>query len=259
MCGFIIYILAVLGTVLEHLNKEGLVGKREESSFLSKVKEHLQAGFGKLQQIKEGLHAAFKKGVQKLTGKIADLSALKKVDQDADKEIDAAVDEFNKEGNKGRFAMAKAIAGKIRDIFKAGMDKLRERFGKKVEERALFGFDSLSDAWEKAKGHLTNLGGSIADTFKPHIDSLKQGIASLGEQAKTHAGNLVNAAKDSFDDLKTKLAGHVDTLKGHAATLGTHATDALNALKAAVSGIASQVASNVADTVKDAVSDVVSN
>lgn len=51
MCGFIIYILAVLGTVLEHLNKEGLVGKREESSFLSKVKEHLQAGFGKLQQV----------------------------------------------------------------------------------------------------------------------------------------------------------------------------------------------------------------
>jgi len=45
-------LLAVLGTVLEHLNKEGLVGKREQSSFLSKVRDHVKNGFDKLKQVK---------------------------------------------------------------------------------------------------------------------------------------------------------------------------------------------------------------
>jgi len=37
---------------LEHLNKEGLVGKREQSSFLSKVRDHVKNGFDKLKQVK---------------------------------------------------------------------------------------------------------------------------------------------------------------------------------------------------------------
>ncbi|KAF6024853.1 hypothetical protein EB796_016840 [Bugula neritina] len=250
-------LLAVLGTVLEHPNKEGLVGKREQSSFLSKVRDHVKNGFDKLKQIKEGLHTAFKNAVDKLHSKLVDVAALKNIDDDADKAVDDAVDEFNKEGNKGRFAMAKAIAGKIRDIFKAGMDKLRERFGKKVEERALFGFDSISDAWEKAKGHLTNLGGSIADTFRPHIDALKEGVGKLGDQVKAHAGNIAGKLKESFDGLKGKLSGHIDTLKGHAATLGSHATNALKALGEAVAGITQQVASNISGTASDAVKTVV--
>ena len=82
--------------------------------------------------------------------------------------------EYEKEGKKGFFGMAKAIAGKIRDIFQAGMDRLRERFSKKVDDRAILGFDSLSDAWNKAKEAVSGVAGSIADTFRPHLDALKQ-------------------------------------------------------------------------------------
>ena len=81
--------------------------------------------------------------------------------------------EYEKEGKKGFFGMAKAIAGKMRDIFQAGMEKLRERFAaKKVDDRAIF--DSITAAWNKAKDSLKGVAGSIADTFRPHLDALKQ-------------------------------------------------------------------------------------
>ena len=42
---------AVAGTVLEHLNKEGLVGKREVA-FVEKVKDHLKAGADLMKQVR---------------------------------------------------------------------------------------------------------------------------------------------------------------------------------------------------------------
>lgn len=54
------------------------------------------------------------------------------------------------------------------------MDKLRAMRAKKVEERAILGFDSLSDAWTKAKSALSGVAGNIADTFRPHLDALKK-------------------------------------------------------------------------------------
>lgn len=73
--------------------------------------------------------------------------------------------------------MAQAIAGKMRDIFKSGMDHLKTRFGKKVEERAIL--DSITGAWNKAKDALSGVAGNIADVFKPHLDALKQVQTSL--------------------------------------------------------------------------------
>ena len=60
--------------------------------------------------------------------------------------------------------MAKTISGKIRDIFQAGMDKLRERFGKKMEARAVW-WDNLKSKWQSATQ-------AISNTFKPHLDTL---------------------------------------------------------------------------------------
>jgi len=243
---------ATLGTVLEHLNKEGIVGKREVSLF-DKVKAHLSNGAELMKQAKDKLHAAFKNAVGKITGVWKKNAALEQVDEEADKKIDEAVDEYKKEGKKGFFGLAKTIAGKMSDIFKAGMQKLRERFGKKVEERAILGFDSLTDAWNKAKESLSGLAGGIADTFRPHLDALKSGISDLGAKAKEHAGNLVDAAKGHFNTIKDKLSGHIDTLKGHVGTLGGHATNAVNALKEAVASIAMQTIGNAKDTVGDIV------
>lgn len=104
---------------------------------------------------------------------IGDMSALKSIEADADKEIDGVVEEFNKEGKKGFAALAGAVASKLQAIFKEGMEKIKEKFGKKVEARAVLGFDSFSDAWETAKGHFNNVVGDLADTFKPHVDNLK--------------------------------------------------------------------------------------
>ena len=73
-------------------------------------------------------------------------------------------EEFKQSGKKGFFAMAKTISGKIRDIFQAGMDKLRERFGKKMEARAVW-WDNLKSKWQSATQ-------AISDTFKPHLDTL---------------------------------------------------------------------------------------
>jgi len=241
---------ATLGTVLEHLNKEGIVGKRDVALF-DKVKAHLSNGAELMKQAKDKLHAAFKNAIGKITGVWKKNAALEQVDEEADKKIDEAVEEYNKEGKKGFFGLAKTIAGKMSDIFKAGMQKLRERFSKKVEERAILGFDSLADAWAKAKGHLSGLAGGIADTFRPHLDALKKGIADLGGKAKEHAGNLVDLAKGHFNTIKDKLAGHIDTLKGHVGTLGGHAKNAVNALKEAVSSIALQTIGNAKDTLGD--------
>jgi gas vesicle protein len=245
---------AVLGTVLEHLSKEGLVGKREVA-FFDKVRAHLANGYDLLKQAKQALHAAFEKAVNKLTGTISDISGLKAIEEDADKKIDGVVEEFNKEGKKGFLAMAGAVASKLQAIFTEGMAKIIKKgeHSKKVEARAILGFDSLSDVWEKAKGHFTNVVGDLADTFQPHIDTLKSGISELADKAKEHAGNLASAATDSFNQLKDKLSGHVETLKGHASQLGEHATNALNALKEAVSSIALQTISNAKDTLNDAV------
>jgi len=243
---------AVLGTVLEHLNKEGIVGKREVALF-DKVKEHLKNGAQLMSNIKDKMHAAFKTAVSKITGVWKKTAALEKVDEDADKKIDAAVDEYKKEGKKGFFGLAKTIAGKLQAIFTAGMDKLRAMRAKKVEERAILGFNSLSEAWNKAKSALSGVAGNIADTFRPHLDALKKGISDLGSKAKEHAGNLVNAAKGHFNTIKDKLAGHISTLKGHVANLGGHATSAVNALKEAVANIAMQAVGNVSGTVGDIV------
>ncbi|XP_067949953.1 apolipoprotein A-I-like [Watersipora subatra] len=241
---------AVLKTVLEHMNTEGLLGKR---ALLDGVKEHFTQGVDKLKQLKEKLQENFKKAVAKLTGMIADQGSLKKIEDDAENKVDGIIAEFNKENKKGFLSMASTIASKIRDIFQAGMSKLRERFGKKVDERAILGFDSIGDAWNAAKQKLADFAGSVSDTFQPHIDSLKTGIAALGAQAKEHAGKLVDAAKGSFNDLKNKLTTHIESLKGQAGQLGTHATNALNALKEAVTSIAAQALANAKGTLNDAV------
>lgn len=243
---------AVLGTVMDHMSKEGLVGKRDISGFVGKVKEHLANGATLMKEAKDGLHKAFKAAVDKMTTHLSNLTGLKQIEDDADKQIDGVVDEFNKEGKKGFFSMAKTIADKVRQVFAAGMSQIREMFGKKVEERAILGFDSVADAWAKAKASLSGLAGGVADTFRPHLDNLKQGLATLGDKVKGHASNLADAAKTSFNALKDKLAGHVETLKGHAATLGGHATNAVNALKEAISNIAMQAISNAKDTLGDA-------
>jgi len=243
---------ATLGTVLDHLNKEGIVGKRE-AKFFDKVTDHLANGAALIKEAKEKIHGAFKTAISKITGVWKKNAALEEVDKEADKKIDDAVAEYEKEGKKGFFGMAKAIAGKIRSIFQAGMDKLRERFSKKVDERAIFGFDSLTDAWNKAKETLSGVAGSIADTFRPHIDALKQGISDLGSKAKQHAGDLVDLAKGHFNTIKDKLSGHVETLKGHVSKLGDHASNAVNALKEAVANIAMQAVGNAKDTLGDIV------
>ena len=76
-------------------------------------------------------------------------------------------EEFKKSGKTGLGAMIKTVAGKIKEIFQAGMEKLREKFGKKVEARAVWGWDSWKAGWEKTKQ-------ALSDTFKPHIDTLTQ-------------------------------------------------------------------------------------
>lgn len=84
------YVLAVLGTVLEHLNKSGIVGKRD-LPFFDKLKEHFANGVSFLTKIKEGLRAHFEKAVSKITGVMKDTASLKKVEDDADKKVDDAV------------------------------------------------------------------------------------------------------------------------------------------------------------------------
>jgi ElaB/YqjD/DUF883 family membrane-anchored ribosome-binding protein len=242
---------AVLGTVLEHLSKEGLVGKRD-LAFFDKVKAHLASGYDLMKEAKTALHAAFEKAVNKLTGVISDMSSLKAIEADADKQIDGVVEEFNQEGKKGFAALAGAVASKLQAIFQEGMERIRTVFGKKVEERGLLGFDSFADAWETVKGHFSNVASDLADTFAPHIETLKSGVSELADKAKEHATNLATSAQESFNQLKDKLTTHVDTLKGHASQLGDHATNALNALKEAVSSIALQSLSNAKDTLNDA-------
>lgn len=244
---------AVLGTVLEHLNKSGIMGKRE-IAFFDNLREHLSRGFNFIGKVKEGLKAAFEKAVSKITGVMKDTSALTKVEDDADKKIDDAVTEFKKEGKSGFLQLATFVKSKLKDIFTTGMDKLREIFSKGTEKRAIL--DNIKSLWESAKGHFSNVVGGIADTFRPHLDALKQGVSGLAAKAKEHGANLLDAAKNSFNDLKGKVSGHIDTLKGHASKLGEHATNALNALKEAVASIALQAVGNVKDTVGDAVNTV---
>lgn len=101
---------AVLGTVLEHLNKEGIVGKREVALF-DKVKEHLKNGAQLMSNIKDKMHAAFKTAVSKITGVWKKTAALEKVDEDADKKIDAAV------GKHDDQVQAKTVYIKIKKLF----------------------------------------------------------------------------------------------------------------------------------------------
>jgi ElaB/YqjD/DUF883 family membrane-anchored ribosome-binding protein len=244
---------AILGTVLEHLTKEGLVGKRD-IAFFDKVREHVTNGVEMVKKAKEAVHTAFNNAVNKLTGIISNIAGLKKIEDDADEQIDQAVEEFNKEGKKGFVAMASTIAKKLQEVFAAGLAKIRETFGKKDDDkRAIIGFGALSDAWEKAKQHLSGVASGISDALKPHIDTLKSGISSLADQAKEHGGKLVDAAKQSFNDLKNKLGTHVDALKGHVGKLGDHATNAINALKEAIASIATQALGNAKNTVNDLV------
>lgn len=104
---------------------------------------------------------------------MSNMAGLKKLEDDADKQIDDAVEEFKKDGKKGFLSMAASIAKKLQSVVAEGLAKIKAMFAKKAEDkRAILGFDSLSDAWQKAKQHLSGAASTIADTFKPHINAL---------------------------------------------------------------------------------------
>lgn len=237
---------AVLGTVLEHMNKSGIIGKRHV--IMEKLGEHVKNGVEHLKKVHEFLKGAFTKAVAKITDVMKKNAALK-VDDDTDKKVDGAVDDFKKDSKSGFAKIAAGIKEKLSNMFAKGMDMLKEKFSKKTEKRAIL--DTIKNVWGKAKEHFTNIVGGLANTFQPHLDALTEGVKGLASKAKEHATNLVEAAKGHFNALKDKLSGHLDTLKGHGAKLGEHAKNALNALKEAVASIASQAAGHLKDTVGD--------
>eukprot|EP00178_Gracilaria_changii_P000412 TRINITY_DN10498_c0_g1_i1.p1 TRINITY_DN10498_c0_g1~~TRINITY_DN10498_c0_g1_i1.p1 ORF type:complete len:320 (-),score=72.53 TRINITY_DN10498_c0_g1_i1:173-1132(-) len=238
---------AILGSILEHFNKSGL--GRRDIALVDTVKEHLSKGLNFLKSLKDQLKARFNSAVEKLSGLMSNVAGLKQLEENTDKQLDDAVTKFEKDGKMGFFQMAAAIKDRLSAIFKDAMKKLAERFGQKTEEKR-----AILDIFSKAKEHFTNIVGGIADTFKPHMDALTEGVKGLAAKAKEHGTNLVNAAKDQFDALKGKLTGHLDTIKGHVSSLGDHATNAVNALKEVVSDIVAQTVSNVTGTVADAIS-----
>lgn len=69
--------------------------------------------------------------------------------------------------------MVQVIKGKLKEILQDGLDELRKSYGNKIDARAILGYDSLKAAFARAKEHLSGLAGAVADTFKPHLDTLK--------------------------------------------------------------------------------------
>ncbi|XP_074659460.1 uncharacterized protein LOC141912142 [Tubulanus polymorphus] len=99
----------------------------------------------------------------------------------------------------------------------------------------------ISRAAKKAK-----LGKKIADFFKPHIDTVKGHLQTIGDLAKTHATNIHSAAKVHINDLADKMMEHGKTLVGHGKT-------AVDQLKEAVTDILNETFKNMAGTIKDAI------
>jgi len=98
-----------------------------------------------------------------------------------------------------------------------------------------------------------DVGQSIADFFKPHIDKINGLVQQIGSTTTDHAKNLWQNLQDSAADLKDKLSGHVDTLKEHGQTLVGHGKDAVDALQQSVTDILNSTFQNMVGTIKDAI------
>ncbi|XP_064615493.1 uncharacterized protein LOC135479543 [Liolophura sinensis] len=199
-------------TVQDLLLHLGNVGKRETDliqkaeSFIKGVESFIS---NKVTQFKTLFGTVLNK-LSAIQGKISNLSFLTEPINNLIEEIEHTV--------AGHNAIADSLLGKI------------------VEEAHSFLKPLLGDS---RRGILDNLGlnqigQSLANLFKPHIDSLKTLVSSAGNTLKQHATNLMNAVKGSVNELGTKLQTHVDTLKTHLGTITSTAGEALATLKDAV-------------------------
>merc|ERR1719244_186158 len=138
--------------------------------------------------------------------------------------------------------LLKTLENMLGDLASAGIDKIQEALNSILGKRDLRN-RRLLDA-------LSQIGQSIADFFKPHVDKIVDGVKQMGESLKNAAGNALDSIKGHVDTLGEKLKGHVDELKNHGEKILGHGSDALNALKDAVGDIINQTLGNVSENIK---------
>lgn len=217
------------------------------------AQQALDAGKESLSQLLEQLQNVNPLGKRFLpaTDKVAEIYG--KIKDAIETNVDHAKQLYGEAIDKLKDIIANAKEIDVVDKVKEWKDKIssliagHKRATRMIEARLVHQVASAFPVYRR------DVGQSIADFFKPHIDKINEVLGNVGDAAKDHANNLWNTIKDHANTLGDKLQGHVDKLKEHGNTLIGHGTDAVNALKESVTDILNQTFQNMVGTIKDSI------
>jgi len=211
-----------------------------------KGKEVMEEAKGKLQQLYENVINRFKAVTQKLTS-MDFLCDVKDVIETLNKEING-ITEYHTRTARNILDdipgwLKQQLENMLGDLKQAGIDKIQQAINNLLGKRDLSHQKRILDA-------LAQIGKSIGDFFKPHVDNIVEGVKQMGNSLKDAAGKALENIKGHVDTLGEKLKGHVEELKNHGEQILGHGANALNALKNAVGDIINQTIGNVGENVK---------
>jgi len=244
---------ALIGSLLNNL--QNVVGKRSvaKQAIVNTIKEGIERAKKVMDTVKAKLQESFENSLemlktiaQKVSG-FDFLCSAKEGMEEFEKMINGAVDKHTRVArnildNLPDYLL-KALTNMLGDLANAGIDKINEAIDQLLGKRDLSEHKRILDA-------LSQIGQSIADFFKPHVDKIVDGVKSMGQSLKDAAGNALETIKGHVNTLGEKLKGHVDELKNHGEQILGHGANALNALKDAVGDIINQTIGNVGENVK---------
>jgi len=212
----------------------------------SKGKEALENAKNKLQQVYQNAINRFQEVAKKLTG-MDFICKVKDTIENLNKEIEDITESHTRSArnildNLPEWLL-KQLENMLGDLAQASLDKIQEALGSLLGKRDLDQHKRLLDT-------LAQIGKSIGDFFKPHVDNIIEGVKQMGNSLKDAAGKALEGIKGHVNTLGEKLKGHVDELKNHGEQILGHGANALNALKDAVGDIINQAVGNIGDNVK---------
>lgn len=225
------------------------------NTITNKGKEALDNAKNKLNEVFQNAIDSFQAVAEKLTG--ADfLCKFKDTIESLNREVQEITETHTRSARNILDDLPKWLLQQLEnilgDLAQAGLDSIQKALGDLVGKRDLTQHKRLLDA-------LAQIGKSIGDFFKPHVDNIIEGVKNMGNSLKDAAGNALETIKGHVDTLGEKLKGHVEELKNHGEQILGHGANALNALKEAVGDILNQTLGNVGkningiiDTGKDA-------
>merc|ERR1712243_432865 len=245
---------ALIGSLLNNL--ETNVGKRSvmnRQKVIDTIKNGIAKAKGVMDAMKAKLQESFEQSLEMLKAMAEKVSSfdflcnMKNGVEGLEKMIDGAVDKHTRVARNILDNLPdwllKQLTNMLGDLANAGIDKINEAIDTLLGKRDLSHQKRLLDA-------LAQIGQSIGDFFKPHVDKIVEGVKSMGESLKNAAGNALETIKGHVNTLGDKLKGHVDELKNHGEKILGHGANALNALKDAVGDIINQTIGNIGENVK---------